>query len=79
MADDRASEAIVRELLTGLQNKFKLSDAHCKLIAKDIEEIATEPAERRAQIIGQIEKEIAQSVRTERQRHTRAHTHHTHP
>jgi hypothetical protein len=65
MADDhldRASEAVVRELLGSLQQKFKLSDAHCKLIAKDIEEIAAEPADRRGAIIAQIEKEIAQSV-----------------
>jgi hypothetical protein len=62
-SEDRAAEAVVREMLASLQAKFKLSDAHCKLIAKDIEEIAAEPPERRAQIVGQIEKEIAQSVR----------------
>lgn len=62
MSEDRAAEAVVREMLSSLQQKFKLSDAHCKLIAKDIEEIATEPPDRRAQIVGQIEKEIAQSV-----------------
>lgn len=56
MSDDRASEAIVRDLLSGLQSKFKLSDAHCQLIAKDIEEIAQEPVDRRQQIIQQIEK-----------------------
>lgn len=62
-AEDQATEAVVRQILSGLQAKFKLSDAHCNLIAKDIEEIAAEPADKRATIVQQIEKEIANSVR----------------
>jgi hypothetical protein len=61
-SEDAALEAVVRPILAGLKTKFGLSDAHCALIAKDIEEIANEPADRRNQIIQQIEKEIAHSV-----------------
>jgi len=60
-SEDAALEAVVRPILASLKAKFQLSDAHCQLIAKDIEEIAAEPADRRAQIITQIEKEIANS------------------
>lgn len=62
MAEDAAVEAVVRAILSDLRAKFQLSEAHCNLIAKDIEEIAQEPADRRGQIIQAIEKEIANSV-----------------
>jgi hypothetical protein len=62
-AEDAALDAIVQPILAHLTQKFGLSKAHCTLIAKDIEEIANEPPERRGQIVQAIEKEIAHSVR----------------
>lgn len=68
MAEDAAVEAVVRAILSDLRQKFQLSEAHCNLIAKDIEEIAQEPADRRGNIIQAIEKEIANSVSGRRER-----------
>lgn len=61
MADDRAHEAVVREIMVGLQARLQLSPAHAQIIAKDIEEIAGDSPERRAHIVAQIEKEIQQA------------------